>query len=380
MKQVPCISVVLVMTMTTGSIQAQNALEKTRQEIRRLEKEIREKQSHEQSLMEQIEDINREIGLRKKLMKNLASEKAGKEKDIRGTQTRLGNAQKQENALRDLIARRFVSMYKHGRKSDWEMLFTLSSVNQVLIWVRYQKLIVANDRRNLRLLKEKQQQIAMEASRLHQEIEAKESLIRSTEREADILEERSGSQHVLLNRVRQDAGALRQQLEDRRKAYSEIQRRIQQEQAQVKPRAPGRKVTGDGRQFSTLKGKMKWPVAGKVVSRHGIQYNTVLKTETDNLGIDIETTPSAAISPPCLGIVRYVWWQRGMGNLVMVDHGNNYYTVYGYLDMVLVDTGAEVDSETIIGHVGDTGSLYGATLHFEIWRGESNQNPEIWLR
>jgi septal ring factor EnvC (AmiA/AmiB activator) len=363
---------VLVPLMLPG----QSTLERTRQEIERLERAIKDKQASEQSLMSQIEDVNREIGLRKKLMNNLESAKQNKIQDIRNTRLRLEQALEEENLLKELIAKRMVSIYKRGRQSEWEMLLTLSSLNQMLVWMRYQKLIIDNDRRNLNLLKEKQRLIENETLRLETDLSEQQKLIEQTTEEAATLADRRQSRETLLHKVRNDASALRQQLEDRRRAYSQIARRIQQENQT--PLAPGR-WKGDGK-FSQLKGKMQWPVTGKVKSRYGVVKNPILKTETFNQGIEIETTPNATVNPTCLGMVKWVWWQRGMGNLVVVDHGKGYYTVYGYLDMVLVDTGTEVDSQTIIGEVGDKNSLYGPTLHFEIWNNTEHQNPESWLR
>jgi septal ring factor EnvC (AmiA/AmiB activator) len=367
---------VILCVLLPWMLPGQNTLEKTRKEIERLERAIKDKQASEQSLMSQIEDVNREIGLRKKLLNNLESAKLNKIQDIRETRLRLEQALQEENRLKELVARRMVSIYKRGRQSEWEMLLTLSSLNQMLVWMRYQKLIIDNDRRNLKLLREKQILIGNETLQLETDLSEQQKLIQQTTEEASTLADRRQSRETLLHRVRNDASALRQQLEDRRRAYSQIARRIQQENQA--PMAPG-KWMGDAK-FSQLKGKMQWPVTGKIKSRYGIVKNPVLKTETFNQGIEIETTPNAPVNPTCLGIVKWVWWQRGMGNLVVVDHGKGYYTVYGYLDMVLVDTGTEVDTQTVLGEVGDTNSLYGSTLHFEIWNNTDHQNPESWLR
>ena len=357
-------------------LSGQSTLEKTRLEIERIEKAIKEKKASEQSLMGQIEDVSREIGLRKKLLIDLESEKQGKIRDIRNTRQRLELAREEENRLKKLIAKRMVSIYKRGRQSEWEMLLTLSSLNQMLVWIRYQKLIIDNDRRNLELLREKQTQIENETRRLEEDINEQQKLIEQTTEESSTLADRRRSRETLLSQVRNDASSLKQKLEDRRRAYRQIARRIQQETQT--PAAPG-KWKGDGK-FSQLKGKMQWPVTGKIKSRYGVVKNPVLKTETFNQGIEIETSANASVNPSCPGIVKWVWWQRGMGNLVVVDHGKGYYTVYGYLDMVLVDTGTEVDTQTILGEVGDTNSLYGPTLHFEIWLNTDHQNPESWLR
>ena len=80
------------------------------------------------------------------------------------------------------------------------------------------------------------------------------------------------------------------------------------------------------------------------------------------------------------GRVTAITWQRGYGNLMIISHSDGYYTVYTHLADINVALNEEVAAEQIIGAVGDTGSLQGATLHFQLWNREEALNPEDWLR
>ena len=201
---------VILCALLPWPVSGQSTLEKTRLEIERIEKAIKEKKASEQSLMGQIEDVSREIGLRKKLLIDLESAKQEKILDIQNTRQRLEQAREEENRLKKLIAKRMVSIYKRGRQSEWEMLLTLSSLNQMLVWMRYQKLIIDNDRRNLELLREKQIQIENETRRLEEDFREQQKLINQTTEEASILADRRQSRETLLHKVRNDASALRQ--------------------------------------------------------------------------------------------------------------------------------------------------------------------------
>jgi murein DD-endopeptidase MepM/ murein hydrolase activator NlpD len=70
---------------------------------------------------------------------------------------------------------------------------------------------------------------------------------------------------------------------------------------------------------------------------------------------------------------------RGMGNLVLVDHGNGYFTVYGHLEQVNVNSGDQLASGEVLGILGDSKSLYGPVLHFQVWKESNHQNPATWL-
>jgi len=80
------------------------------------------------------------------------------------------------------------------------------------------------------------------------------------------------------------------------------------------------------------------------------------------------------------GIVRVVTYLPGYGNTVIVEHGNGYYTVYAHLAEIYVHKGAAVETNKVIGTVGDSGSLAGAKLQFGIYGGNKTYNPEKWLR
>ena len=87
-------------------------------------------------------------------------------------------------------------------------------------------------------------------------------------------------------------------------------------------------------------------------------------------------TPVRSVAP---GLVRLAGWFRGYGKIVILDHGDEYFTVLGHLEEIRVDVGDRVTSGDVIGTVGDTGSLLGARLYFEIRHGGEPQDPVDWL-
>jgi septal ring factor EnvC (AmiA/AmiB activator) len=78
--------------------------------------------------------------------------------------------------------------------------------------------------------------------------------------------------------------------------------------------------------------------------------------------------------------VRFAGWFRGYGKLVILDHGDEYFTLSGHLADIRVEVGDEVESRGVIGTVGDTGSLSGPRLYFEVRHGREPQDPRKWLR
>nr|MBC8491953.1 peptidoglycan DD-metalloendopeptidase family protein [Candidatus Neomarinimicrobiota bacterium] len=131
--------------------------------------------------------------------------------------------------------------------------------------------------------------------------------------------------------------------------------------------------------FLDSRGKLGWPVAGQVVSKFGMQKHPILKTITENSGIDIKVRKGTPVRAVLDGVVTTITYIRGFGNTIIIDHGSGFYTVYSHVENVNVFEKEYITRNTIIAEVGDSGSLSGALLHFEIWSNRTKLNPEEWL-
>ena len=132
--------------------------------------------------------------------------------------------------------------------------------------------------------------------------------------------------------------------------------------------------------FSKAKGELYWPVNGKVISKYGKQRNQTLKTYVKNTGIDIKAKNGAEAKAAFQGLVSMITYLGGYGNTVILDHGQGYYTVYSHLSDILIEEDQYLRAGDTIGLVGESGSLEGAKLHFEIYAKEKTVNPLKWLR
>ena len=102
---------------------------------------------------------------------------------------------------------------------------------------------------------------------------------------------------------------------------------------------------------------------------------------TFNNGIDIRATPSEAVHAVARGRVDFTSSDYGSyGQMIILNHGNGYYTLYAHLSNVGVSRAQEVAAGQTIGAAGDTGSLKGTVLHFEIRKGRQSVDPLGWLR
>ena len=134
-----------------------------------------------------------------------------------------------------------------------------------------------------------------------------------------------------------------------------------------------------GPAFASQRGALTAPVAAAIVGEFGRVVDREFQTETYRKGVHFEARLGTPVGAVAGGRVSFAGWFRGYGRLVILDHGDQYFTISGHLDAVRVEVGQAVDAGQVIGTVGETGSLAGPLLYFEIRRGGQPLDPSRWL-
>lgn len=128
--------------------------------------------------------------------------------------------------------------------------------------------------------------------------------------------------------------------------------------------------------FGDLKGKLTWPVAGRLLHDFGQpRAGGQLKWN----GVVLAAPRGREVRAVYHGRVVFADWLAGMGLLVIVDHGDGYLSLYGYNETILKDTGDWVAPGDAIATVGDSGGQAESSLYFELRRGKRAENPRRWV-
>ena len=135
-----------------------------------------------------------------------------------------------------------------------------------------------------------------------------------------------------------------------------------------------------GQGLMVKRGRIPWPVSGRIIQPFGRYKNPEFKEVVDNSGIQIQAPQGTPFRAVAAGIVRYADWFKGYGKLVILDHGAGYYSLYAQAAELAVSEGQKVEAGEVLGQVGDTGSLVGTSLYFEIRKNGVPQNPALWLK
>lgn len=360
------------------------AINALKNEIEQLRSKIKKTESRERSTASRISSLDEEIALTSRLVQSLKRE----EKKTRSRITRLKeDLLKNENELEILRVRyeqRVVNSYLKGRITDLERVFSSTTWRQVMYRTHYLKIISDIEKKMTKQIEKLL--IGISQQKLELEAALRENLILKRDKEKQVSSYRNMriNREQELSRIRFDKKALalyvnekeaglkqleniiKKILEDR--ARFEREERIRQQQQALKTKS-----------FSALKGRLPWPANGRIIAKFGRQWNPKLKTTTENPGIDIKGQPGSAIRAIIGGVVTTITYIRGYGTTIIIDHGGGFYTVYSHVTNIQINVDSEVRNGDVIAYMGDSGSINGSKLHFEIWGKGQKLNPELWL-
>jgi len=365
-----------------GQNKAINAL---RDEIKVLQNKIRKAESKEKTVTNRISYLDEEISLIEKLIRALKKEEEQTQVEILKLKKDINSNENQLENLRIRYEKRVVNTYLKGRLTDLEKILSSTTWRQAMYRTHYLKIIsdIEKDmtvkierllidisqqkvnlevalRNNLNLKRDKEKQInSYRTMRIKREKEL--TKIRSDKKSlANYVNEKKIG-------IEQLEGIIKQVLED--KARFEREERIRQQQEALKTKS-----------FKSLRGQLPWPAEGRIIAKFGRQWNPKLKTTTENPGIDIKGQPGSSIKSIMNGVVTTITYIRGYGTTIIVDHGGGFYTVYSHVTNIQTDVDSEVRAGDVIAYMGESGSINGSKLHFEIWGKGQKLDPELWLR
>jgi murein DD-endopeptidase MepM/ murein hydrolase activator NlpD len=122
-----------------------------------------------------------------------------------------------------------------------------------------------------------------------------------------------------------------------------------------------------------------WPVAGKITSDYGQRENPINGRSEFHPALDISAHAGVPVKATADGVVSFSGWSKGNGNLVVIEHGFGFSTLYAHNSSTKVQVGQKVKRGDIIALVGSTGNATGPHVHYEIWVNGKSVNPKDYI-
>jgi len=319
------------------------------------------------------------LGLQKKVIINeielYDTQRRKAESEMRALEKKLPEIRERLNSGNRAIARILVGIYKFGRLKTTGLLLQTEDIGGMImehkhltLLARHQEQVIAGYLGDLEALKNTKNEIQARSRTIDS------SLTGAREKQRDLARQENRFQS-LVKQIDQDLQTHKAALEEQRERAEQLQilmkELLEDETAMPFPLLP----------LYEKKGRIPWPISGRVISRFGNQRHPRFKTVTKNNGIEIGTSSSMIVKAVHPGMVVFTDYFDGYGYLVIIDHGMAYYSLYGHCSPeFLVKKGDPVKEGQPIAYVADIGSLKGTSLYFEIRFKSKALNPLQWLK
>lgn len=370
----------------------EDALQAQQRRLRDTEQRLREERAkaaaarkRETSVLAELEESERRLADKRREVVAVDARIRRVQAEIGGLRADIGHLEVRRSGQEQALGRRLRVIYRiHTQGAALPLLLAGDDPAERAALIRHLGSLAALDARTIQEYRLTTGKLADRKAREESNRAELAELRAAAAREQAEVDREAGRHRALLARVRDErayhdrmVGELTEAARRLESLVAELQAR--QRRAARTPPAPGPREA-PGVAPGGLRGRLPWPTEGRIVGGFGPQVHPRFGTKTFRNGIDIEATEGTAVVAVHPGQVAYAGWFKGYGNLVILDHGNEFLTLYAHIGELLVREGDDVRQGQRVGTVGDTGSLAGPRLYFEVRHQGRPQDPEQWLR
>ncbi len=369
--------------------ESERTLQQKQRQLNEERAKVAQARKREASILAELEDTDKRIAEKRRQVAILDARVKKAQSDVSGLQGEIGRLEVQRRGQEESLGRRLRVLYKLQSQGGVLPLI-LSGEDPVdqAMRLRHLTTLATVDARAIREYRSTSEGLADRKIRVETRRVELASLRSQAEEERAEADREAGKRRALLAKVRDERASHERLVGELSEATRRLEAfirdlQVKQRRAAARPSpAPTRPAPGDpgGAGLAGVRGRLSWPADGKVVGEYGAQVHPRFGTKTFRNGIDIEVAEGTEIRAVYPGHVVYTGWFRGYGNLIIVDHGGEYYTLYAHAADIKVAEGEDVRQGQSIGTVGDTGSLQGPRLYFEVRHQGKPQDPATWLR
>ncbi|MBI5183866.1 MAG: peptidoglycan DD-metalloendopeptidase family protein [Nitrospinae bacterium] len=350
-------------------------LKKLKDEIGSREKEIDEVKKKEDYILINLDNINDHLHIKEKEFKIYEWEAGVMKERIKEIEDRFKDTDELLQRKKLLLGRRLRALYKEGGGSYLNVIFSAPNFTELLQRFRFMKIIAMYDADLIASFK----QDLLELGQVKEELSQKRDTIallmeNALEKKEEIGLEKKKKEE-LLREIRYKKNVYLKTQQELKDASQELLSFI----TTFKKKHKEEGEEGKSR-FSERKGNLIWPVNGEVILPYGKIKKEEFNTYIFHNGMDIKAPIRSDIKAVHDGEVLFSDWLKGYGRSIIIDHGDSYYSIYAHIDETLVKVSDKVKRDQVIAKVGESGSLQGPSLYFEIRYKGKPEDPMEWLQ
>ncbi len=377
----------------TGALGADSLDDRIAQQKKQLEllnkrvefhsRELAEAKAKERSYLKELSAFDHRVKQSEEEIELLSLQIQKNEAVLQEVGAEIGKRAARIAELQDVLAKRCVAIYKYGGIAELNVLISASDLTELNNLTHMMHHLADQDRRDIQSLEEERTELRKKELEQQRNKEELAQRLRRRERERESNKRAGDQRRELLAKIDKEKQVHLSAMKEIEEDQQAVQRKIDEyiKKKALEAQGAGKK---DGRKPSSAPkkapGKFDWPIPErKVTSQFGTRIHPKFKTKSQHAGIDIPSQLGTPIKAAAPGEVIYAGWLRGYGQIVIIDHGGGYSTVYAHMSQILTDEGKKVNNGTVIGKVGNTGVATGYHLHFEVRVNGTAQDPLKYL-
>ena len=353
--------------------QWQREHEQKKEEKRSLEEQRNTIIQKEQGVLQKLQEIEFKLATNEKELARYQQDIENHTLEAAELQRELGNLLSQDKEQKKRAIKRIRAIYKLGYNKEDEhllkILFGAQDMQDLVEKYKYTGVIAEADQNMLKEIQLRQVEIEQKSAEIVHQIQLAKEASKAKEAERLLLITQERKRQELLHKYRTEKGTYNQAIRELKAAGAQLEEHlgIVSDEHLAKQAQTIRSIR------PTLFSKLPWPVVGVIVPNQ-----TPADRGTDR-GLTIQAQKGKPVRCVADGIVAHSEPIFGYGNTVIIFHGDGYTSLYAHLSSASVKRGDTVQAKQVLGTVGETGSLIGPVLYFELWKLPERLNTRRWL-
>lgn len=353
----------------------QRQLEQLRSQIKNSRNKAKALAQDEGKQLKRLQALEQEAADTAKLLDGLTARQEDLLQEVSTLKSQIARSDSSASLRRARLASQLRHMYMYRSQSTFAVLATSGELNQLGRKMRAMTSIARAERSFIEDIQQSRAALQDKETQLDERLAQLEQNRGQVERQRARVNALKEERRTQLDKIKKERAHWDSSLKELEHSAAQLEDLMAQLEKQGQKH--GQRFSGD---FPALKGRLAMPVAGTITQGFGRSVHPRFKTVVVNRGINIAATMGAPIRVVAPGVVDYVNWLPGYGKCIIVNHGNSWYTLYAHCSQIFPAVSATVQSGEVIAEVGDTGSLDGTQLYFEIRHGKTPVDPTPWFR
>ncbi|MCB9481376.1 MAG: peptidoglycan DD-metalloendopeptidase family protein [Desulfobacteraceae bacterium] len=348
-------------------------LEKKIKKEKKILEEYREKSK---TILTGLDEIDKAVNNAENKLASVKKDYIDLTDKIREQKRKIKEVEKEIESLQPFVDKRIVSLYKLSRVGQMNLLCSADSVMDFIKRQKALKKIISSDLSLIGKYSYYRKEYIDLSKSLEKEQEHLNDLSEKIAKYLRIKESEKEKKKALLREINEKEAVKISVISSLEEAAENLDEKLKV----LGEKKADKNTESELRTFDSYKGLLNYPVKGDIISRFGQGRTEDGGVYAYKSGIGLKADIGEPVQSVFSGKVVFADWFKGYGNMLIIDHGNSFYTIYAHVQEYFKQKGDSVRKDEVIATIGETGSMDGPVLHFEVRHHGTPLNPLSWIK